>query len=240
VRRTRRIEIFLLVTGLVLLAIWGGARIQGTISSRAAVKRFESDQAQPAKVPAVTMNDPASGSRVDFSLWSAKRVDAYKQSLTNKADRPLAVVRVPKIHLEVPLYNDTDDLTLNRGVGRILGTARVGEVGNLGIAGHRDGFFRGLKDLAPGDEVELLRTGQSDTYVVEKIQIVYPEDVSVLDPTLVPTLTLVTCFPFYYVGSAPQRFIVHASIKGSEQPHQEVMQSKSVAGKTKNKENRRP
>lgn len=224
VRRTRKVELFLLLTGLVLIAIWGGARIQGKISSRAAVKRFESDQAQPSKVVATTTNDPTSGSQVDFSLWSAKRVGAYKESLANKVDRPLAVLRVPKIHLEVPLYNDTDDLTLNRGVGRILGTARVGEVGNLGIAGHRDGFFRGLKDLAPGDEVELLRTGQSDTYVVEKIQIVYPEDVSVLKPTLVPALTLVTCFPFYYVGSAPQRFIVHASIKSSDQPHQERTQ----------------
>jgi sortase A len=208
---TRRIEIFLLVTGLVLLGIWGGARMQGTISSRAAVRRFESDQPQPPKAPAITINDPTSGSQVDFSLWSAKRVDAYKQSLANKVDRPLALVRIPKIHLEVPLYNDTDDLTLNRGVGRILGTARVGQGGNLGIAGHRDGFFRGLKDLAPGDEIDLLLTDRSEAYVVDKIQIVSPEDVSVLSPTEVPTLTLVTCFPFYYVGSAPQRFIVHAS-----------------------------
>jgi sortase A len=238
VRRTRRIEIFLLVTGLVLLGIWGGARIQGTISSRAAVKRFESDQLQPLKASAITMNDPTSGSQVDFSLWSAKRVDAYKQSLANKVDRPLAVVRVPKIHLEVPLYNDTDDLTLNRGVGRILGTARVGEGGNLGIAGHRDGFFRGLKELGPGDEINLLISERSEAYVVDKIQIVYPEDVSVLKSTEVPALTLVTCFPFYYVGSAPQRFIVHASLKAS-QSHQQVMQSKPPVGKINNKENER-
>jgi sortase A len=185
------------------------------------------------------MNDPTSGSQVDFSLWSAKRVEAYKQSLANKVDRPLAVVRVPKIHLEVPLYNDTDDLTLNRGVGRILGTARVGEGGNLGIAGHRDGFFRGLKELGPGDEIDLLLTERSEAYVVDKIQIVYPEDVSVLNSTEVPALTLVTCFPFYYVGSAPQRFIVHASLKASDQSHRQVMPSKSPVGKINHKENER-
>ena len=207
--------------GLTLLVVWGGAWIHRTVSSRAAVKKFEADRVRPSEAPSAPLNDPVSGSQVDFSLWSAKRVSAYKESLVNKADRPLAVLRIPKIHLEVPVYNDTDDLTLNRGVGRILGTAQVGAPSNLGIAGHRDGFFRGLKDLAPGDEIDLIRTGQSDSYVVEKIQIVSPDDVSVLNPTRGASLTLVTCFPFYYVGSAPQRFVVHASMTGSGQSHQE-------------------
>jgi sortase A len=237
--RTRKIEHVLLATGLTLLAVWGGAWIYRTVSSRAAVKEFEADHAPSSGVNSGTVNDPASGSQVDFSLWSAKRVGAYKDSLVKKGDRPLAVLRIPKIHLEVPVYNDTDDLTLNRGVGRILGTAHVGEGGNLGIAGHRDGFFRGLKDLAPEDQIELVRVGQSDTYVVERIQIVNPEDVSVLNPTRVPSLTLVTCFPFYYVGSAPQRFTVHASMKASDRSHQEVSQSKSAVSKINTKENQR-
>jgi sortase A len=237
--RTRKIEHVLLATGLTLLAVWGGAWIHRTVSSRAAVKEFEADHAPSSGVNSATVNDPASGSQVDFSLWSAKRVGAYNDSLVKKGDRPLAVLRIPKIHLEVPVYNDTDDLTLNRGVGRILGTAHVGEGGNLGIAGHRDGFFRGLKDLAPEDQIELVRVGQSDTYVVEKIQIVNPEDVSVLHSTRVPSLTLVTCFPFYYVGSAPQRFIVHASMKASDRSHQKVSQSKSAVSKINTKENQR-
>jgi sortase A len=183
------------------------------------------------------MNDPVSGSPVDFSLWSVKRVAAYTESIAKKVDRPLAVLRIPKIHLEVPVYNDTDDLTLNRGVGRILGTAKPGAVGNLGIAGHRDGFFRGLENLAAGDEIDLVRIGQSDRYAVEKIQIVSPEDVSVLNSTQEPSLTLVTCFPFYYVGSAPQRFIVHASIASSGQSHGESSQSKSAVAEIYKKEN---
>ena len=234
--RTRRVELLFLGIGLALLAVWGGAWIQRTVSSRAAVKRFKAEQVSLQATP-INMNDPASGSLVDFSLWSEKRVGAYKQSLVDKADRPLALLRIPKIHLEVPVYNDTDDLTLNRGVGRILGTAQIGAEGNLGIAGHRDGFFRGLKDISPGDEIELVRIGQSDRYVVENIQIVNPEDISVLEPTPKPAMTLVTCFPFYYIGSAPQRFIVRASITGLDQSHHKTNQSKSAVVQFYTKEN---
>jgi len=119
---------------------------------------------------------------------------------------------------------------LNRGVGRIQGTAHVGESGNLGIAGHRDGFFRGLKDIGPGDIVELETSYRRKQYLVEKIQIVSPEDVQVLQSTPEPTLTLVTCFPFYYVGSAPQRYIVTASIQDSSQQDWEITSSSHAAG----------
>jgi sortase A len=237
--RTRWIERVLLGIGLMLLAVWGGAWIHRTASSRAAVKRFEADQAQTSRVKLATVDDVASGSEVDFTLWSVKRVEAYQDSLAKKEDRPLAVLRIPKIHLEVPVYNDTDDLTLNRGVGRILGTAQVGEGGNLGIAGHRDGFFRGLKDVAPDDEIELVRTGTTERYAIKKIEIVNPEDVSVLSPTPAPSLTLVTCFPFYYVGSAPKRYIVHASMLGFSPLRHEVSQAKSAVAKINAKESKR-
>jgi len=115
-------------------------------------------------------------------------------------------------------------------VGRIQGTAQVGESGNLGIAGHRDGFFRGLKDIGPGDIVELETSHRRKQYLVEKIQIVSPEDVQVLQSTPEPTLTLVTCFPFYYVGSAPQRYIVTASIQNSSQQDWEITSSSHAAG----------
>jgi len=148
----------------------------------------------------------------DFTLWNPKRVVAYRDSLSTKTDLPLAILRIPKIGLEVPVFNDTDDLTLNRGVGRILGTAQIGRPGNFGIAGHRDGFFRGLQGIAPGDVLELVRPQHSDRYAVSQIRIVTPEDTSVLNPTAVPTLTLVTCFPFYFVGHAPKRYIVTAQL----------------------------
>jgi sortase A len=236
IRKTERI---LLIIGLTLLAIWAAARFHRAVASRAAISRFQGEVAGTPREISQNPADLASSLKVDFQLWSIKRVEAFEDSLGKKTEAPLAILRIPKINLEVPVFNDTDDLTLNRGVGRILGTARLGERGNLGIAGHRDGFFRGLKDLGPGDEIELFRTGRSDTYVVEKIEIVNPEDVSVLKPTRDASLTLVTCFPFYYVGSAPQRFIVHASITGLGQSHHNPSQSESAVAQIYPKENQK-
>ena len=104
----------------------------------------------------------------------------------------------------------TDDFTLNRAVGHIEDTAMPGTDGNSGIAGHRDGFFRGLKDVGPGDAIELETLRGKEVYHVERVWVVYPEDVSVLDATPTRSLTLVTCYPFYHVGPAPQRYIVRA------------------------------
>ena len=114
------------------------------------------------------------------------------------------------------MLEGTDDLTLNRGVGHIAGTALVGEDGNIGIAGHRDGFFRGLKNIRVGDRIDLEEPDRIKTYVVERLEIVDPENVSVLRSSSRPSLTLVTCYPFYFIGAAPRRFIVHAVLIGSK------------------------
>ncbi len=206
-------ERILFLLGVVLLAVWGGAWADRMIFSRAALLKFQADESGPAQSGVKQIYDRASSSVVDLSLWSPKRVQAFKDSLVQYADTPIAVLSIPKIHLEVPVFDGTEDVTLNRGVGRIRGTARIGQRGNLGIAGHRDGFFRGLKDVAPGDAVELMLQGQTLSYVVDKIQIVDPKDVRVLRPTTNATLTLVTCYPFYFVGSAPQRYIVSSTVK---------------------------
>jgi len=212
-----RLERFFFAIGFAFLAVWGAEVFQSVVYSRAALAQFDANQATTADASSPMVHELAPASEVGFASWSIQRVQAYKDSLLEKVDAPLAVLRIPKIHLEVPLFNGTDDATLNRGVGRIVGTAPVGAGGNLGIAGHRDGFFRGLKDVAQGDVIELARHGQTDFYVIDGIQIVDPADVSVLDSTSAPSLTLVTCFPFYFVGSAPQRYIVRASLRSSRQ-----------------------
>jgi sortase A len=127
----------------------------------------------------------------------------------------MAVLKIAKLKLRVPVFEGTSDLILNRGVGWIEGTAKPGDAGNgnIGMAGHRDGFFRGFKDIALGDEVELSTLGSVKLYAVDSTEIVDPENVGVLRPRGVPSLTLVTCYPFYFVGDAPQRFIVHATLK---------------------------
>jgi sortase A len=227
--RTQKIERMLLAAGLILMTVWVAARLQRTIASRAAIAEFNAESAVGSSNRASTSLDPVLGVPVDFRLWSVKRISAYEDSLTKKTDAPLAILRIPKINLEVPIFNDTDDLTLNRGVGRILG-----------IAGHRDGFFRGLQRIAPGDVLELVQPGHSDRYAVTQIRIATPDDTSVLNPTEIPTLTLVTCFPFYFVGHAPKRYIVTALLDGAHEPYFAVREDSNFTGNnSKNKEKKR-
>lgn len=190
---------------MCLLAVYAGMRLHSVIGSRTALRAF----AQPdAPLP---HRDVPPG--VDVSLWSEKRVAAFEESLHSRSDIPIAVLRIPKVHLEVPVFDGTDDWNLNRGVGRIAGTAHPGEDGNIGIAGHRDGFFRVLKDVRVGDSLDLVTHQATTTYVVDSIQIVRPEDVQVLRKRAVPTVTLSTCYPFYFVGNAPKRYIIQASLQ---------------------------
>jgi sortase A len=237
--RVQKIERILLAVGLTLLSVWVAARLHQTVSSKAAVAEFEAEVASRS-LETSTSSDSLFREPVDFRLWSAKRISAYENSLAKKTDAALAILRVPKINLEVPVFNGTDDLTLDRGVGRILGTAQIGTPGNLGIAGHRDGFFRGLQEIAPGDVLELVRPDSSDRYTVSQIRIVAPEDTSVLNPTGAPTLTLVTCFPFYFVGHAPKRYIVTAVLDGGRESYFVAREDlNSTGNNTKNKEKKR-
>ncbi len=216
-RVVRSLERILLTTGVILLSAYLGVRLYGVIVSRSVVAAFQ----QKAAAGFVSSHADSGTPRpagVDTSLWSDKRLRAYNESLSHAFGTPLAVLSIPKIHLEVPVFEGTDDVTLDRGVGRITGTAHPGQPGNLGIAGHRDGFFRGLKDVTTGDEIKLALPEGEATYVIDQITVVTPQDVSVLQPRPKSSITLVTCFPFYFVGSAPERFIVSASLRADAQP----------------------
>jgi sortase A len=205
----RWIELTLLVSGIVLAGFFLAARLESHFRSQAAIKAFES--AESIAVSPETPNTLEFASEEpDFSGWDEGRVRAYKQTVAQRSDIPLAVLAIEKIHLIAPLFEGTDGLTLNHAVGHITGTARPGEAGNIGIAGHRDGFFRGLKEIKPGDTIELRTRSGKDTYTVDHVQIVTPRDVSVLESQPEPSLTLVTCYPFYHIGSAPERFVVTA------------------------------
>jgi sortase A len=105
-----------------------------------------------------------------------------------------------------------DTRTLRGAVGHVPSTALPGEQGNTAFAGHRDTFFRKLKDVRTGDAVIVTTGTGRHRYVVRDTRVVAPTDVWVLDPTAEATLTLVTCYPFNYFGSAPQRFIVRAAL----------------------------
>jgi len=208
-RVERAVTWSLVVAGSALLAFYLVAETHSEVMSQMGLSQFFAlRQADLAERDALVGPKYA----VNYDLWSPKRIAAYQESFSHHFASPLAVLEIPKIGLEVPVFEGTDDLTLNRGVGRIIGTARPGEGGNVGIAGHRDGFFRGLKDITVRDEIDLRTLKGTETYEVTSILITSPTDVQVLKQGGVPSLTLVTCYPFYFIGSAPQRYIVRAEL----------------------------
>lgn len=205
------VERAFLFAGITLLCVYGAARLFSSISSSVALAGYE--EANQSNSSSASDSEPKIAGGVDVSLWSEKRIRAYLTSLVTKKDPVQGILRIPRLRIEVPIFDGTDDLTLNRGVGRIIGTPPLGSSGNTGIAGHRDGFFRGLKDILVGDDIEIIADRKAFHYQVNGTQIVSPNDVSVLADRFVPSLTLVTCYPFYFVGDAPQRFIVSAQLQ---------------------------
>ena len=122
----------------------------------------------------------------------------------------LGRIEIPRLEMMVAILEGTTSQTLAVGVGHIKGTALPGEQGNIGIAGHRDTYFRALKNIHPGDEIRIQTSTGLSRYMVDKLQVVAPEDVSVLAYSAASAITLVTCYPFHFIGAAPQRFVVHA------------------------------
>ena len=150
----------------------------------------------------------------DTTLWSPGRIEAWEDSRAAAPADVVAILEMPEVGLKVPVYHGASDLNMDRGAGLIQGTAQPGSVGNTGIAGHRDGYFRVLKDAEIGDLLTLQTPAGQQRYEVEEILVVDPIDVEVLDPTDEQQITLVTCYPFYFVGHAPQRYIVKARLHG--------------------------
>lgn len=126
----------------------------------------------------------------------------------------LGRLEIPRLHVSAIVRAGSDARTLRLAIGHILGTALPGERGNVGLAAHRDTFFRRLGEIRVDDQVRLVTPGGTFTYRVEGTRVVEPQDVWVLDQTTDPALTLITCYPFRYIGSAPQRFIVRAQLIG--------------------------
>jgi len=119
-------------------------------------------------------------------------------------------ILIPRLGVEGTILEGADDDTLRVAVGHIPGTALPGSAGNAALAAHRYGYFKGLSRVRKGDRITVTTPVGTFHYAVEQIEIVEITDVSVLDPTPTPTLTLVTCYPFDYIGAAPQRLIVKA------------------------------
>ena len=213
----RILESGFLTTGVILLATFILIRGWGDFQAWSDIRTFE----QAVASEAVAEIQPAGGGtsyapEPDYALWSSKRIGDYHEGNVQRDDPPLAILSIARLELKVPVYNGTDEINLNRGAGRIKGTARIDSPGNLGIAGHRDGFFRVLKDIEIGDSIDMLTYQGNKEFVVSSISIVDPTDVSVLAPTDETSITLVTCYPFYFVGHAPKRYIVKGELLSNQ------------------------
>jgi sortase A len=174
--------------------------------------RFEFAASLTQGVPLLAITDPRhrgdkAGSGASVIPISSKR--------TNVSSLGLGIVEINRLGLSVLIRGTSESADLDQGAGWIKGTARPGDAGNVALAGHRDTFFRDLRGVKAGDEVRLLTPSGPRVYKVIETMVVEPSDTSVLRPTATPTLTLVTCFPFDYIGTAPKRFVVRAVASAS-------------------------
>jgi sortase A len=124
----------------------------------------------------------------------------------------VAVLSIPRIALSSVVLQGSDARTLRRGPGHVERTAWPGGRGNIVIAGHRDTFFRPLRNIRLGDDIFLDAPQGQYRYRVASLRVVTSQDVTVLEPTGAPLLTLITCYPFRLLGHAPDRFIVRATL----------------------------
>lgn len=203
---TASIEKTLWILGVTLIATYGAMRVGAEVRRQEGIAVFTEAQVALRAPQADIVTSPP-----DQSAWSKGRIRAY--ALSRVSQPPMlaeAVLRIPGVNLAVPVYADTSAANLDRGAGLIAGTARPDAAGNVGIAAHRDGYFRALKDVAVGDRLEIEHLSGTRVYRVSALSIVSPEDMRPLRQTSRPVVTLVTCYPFYYVGNAPRRYIVRA------------------------------
>jgi sortase A len=201
-RRPRQVlrwaERLLLVIGIAFLGYYA------YVSAETAL--YQAYETRELDAILASVSTPAVRAASDTPVTAARR----KKVLTTGA--PVGRIEIPRLGVSAIVRAGSDARTLRLAVGHISGTALPGERGNVGLAAHRDTFFRRLGDIRPDDEVRIVTPDGTFTYRVDGTKIVEPSDVWVLDPTEAPALTLITCYPFTYIGSAPRRFIVRAHL----------------------------
>lgn len=185
-RLLRWIQGLLFITGLLLLGYVGftllEARLYQVSAKRSLENEIQAEKERPQSQP---------------------KPPVRKGDVLGRMD-------IPRLGMSVAVLQGTSSRILRLGIGHIAGTPLPGETGNIGIAGHRDTFFRGLKDIRKNDEIQLQTTSGLSRYQVDWMKVVASDDQNVLAPSTESALTLVTCYPFYFVGPAPKRFVVRA------------------------------
>ena len=192
-RGALRLVLLVFERALLLVGLAALGYVAGSIGGASLYQDYESQQ-------------------LDEVLRGARPPIAAGASVSGATRRVLGRLEIPALGVSTIVREGEDARTLQLAVGHIAGTALPGAPGNMGLAGHRDTFFRRLREINPGDIIRLVAVEGTFSYVVEGTQIVDPNALWVLDPTPKPSLTLVTCYPFTYIGSAPERFIVRARL----------------------------
>jgi sortase A len=190
-KRPRRLLLVVIERLLLLVALASLGYVAGSVGGAALYQDYESrqlDQVLRGAQPPAAVNAAAAVRRV------------------------LGRLEIPSLGVSTIVREGEDARTLQLAIGHIAGTALPGTPGNMGLAAHRDTFFRRLREINPGDVIRLVAVEGTFTYAVESTLIVDPDDLWVLNPTPEPSLTLVTCYPFTYIGEAPERFIVRARL----------------------------
>ena len=178
-------SVALCAVGIGLLAYWLGAMFDAHVFQSRLARRLET----------------AGSSSSVLQAASATRHEAITSGLVGRLE-------IPRLGVSAMITEGITARALGRGIGHVPDTAFPGERGNVGLAAHRDTYFRGLKDVAEGDRVRLVTPGGIFSYEVEWARVVHPNRTDLLEDTTGPALTLVTCYPFHWVGTAPKRFVV--------------------------------
>jgi sortase A len=192
-----------LALAVVCLGLYGYAWLERVLYQIQESREFDRTADQAAAAFLASGDELAPGGRAAPSPRTSARTKLPPTALIGR-------LSIPRLHLAAMVREGIDRRTLQLAVGHIPATALPGQAGNVGVAGHRDTFFRGLKDLRTGDEIRFSTVDGDFRYRVESLMVVEPGNVGVLAPSQEHVLTLVTCYPFSYLGTAPKRFVVRA------------------------------
>ena len=202
-------ERLLVVAGAAMLVWCGVLLADASLAQRAARHSLETASHPEASVLSRVPKETTEGSRKAANVAKAAKV---------VRGSAIAGLSIPRVELSTVVLHGSDARTLRRGPGHLENTALPGESGNVVIAGHRDSFFRPLQHIRVGDDIFMDTPQRRFHYRVTSLRVVNPHDLSVLEPTDDATLTLITCYPFWVLGNAPDRFIVRATRVGEAAP----------------------
>jgi sortase A len=191
----RVVQRLFLGVGIAALAYAGGAVAYAGIFERYQFWKFEQQRA---------------GAILKTPDQNLQTVNVITEPRDIEEGDVIGTIEIPRLGISVMLLHGLEERTLILGAGHVPGTPLPGGDGNVAIAGHRDTFFRKLEGVIPGDSIQVATKHQQFEYIVDSTEIVDPEDTQAMESRARPELTLITCYPFYFVGAAPKRFIVHA------------------------------